>query len=643
MASTTTDGVPYPELGDPFRPQADLQALADWLQEQGITPGGLANPDTPAGALLGTKADLEDGKLPEEQVPDRLTETALSASNAAAVDDDTSPVSVALAKTTPRMTTPEAFGAVGDGTTDDTDAVQAAWDSGAPVALTRTYRCTESLLVDDGLDLWWANPTATLLKDFAAGSGSTEAFIRNRDFASAMTGVRMHGLGRVQGASLSATGKVFCLYADDLVLEGFTVDTWAGGQAFLLAGDRVSARHLWALNSAATTGCGGIRFVGGDDFKALGCHIESGDDVFQFVPVGLSTDPLYDMTIRRGSYEQCTGVSSAARLAAAVILDPSDIGGMTCSIIDSSFRNIKGRAANRGLVVENDDSTGDIDGIQFDSVSVDLTGATAAAQDILVKRDNATYASVGAVKNVDFKRTRVTNPAGTTATVSVVGSCSDITFEKPDMRAATGATSVIDLASVTTARVLGGRVDATGTTGGGVTVGTGGGANAAADVTVDGTRIVGVPDGGYGVNLNAVAGASVVRTVMSEVSGATTAKAARIGSSSTKSAVVGNDFTAFTTASTGRVNNLSTDAVIRGNLGHNPRGAVTTPTMPATGVAYTNTSGYDCTVTVTGGTVTVIRVGGTITNLTSGTVRVPAGQTIMLTYSAAPTWVWIAD
>ena len=65
--------------------------------------------------------------------------------------------------------------------------------------------------------------------------------------------------------------------------------------------------------------------------------------------------------------------------------------------------------------------------------------------------------------------------------------------------------------------------------------------------------------------------------------------------------------------------------------------------MPASGTALTNPFPFDATVYVSGGTVTAIAVGGTATGLTSGAVFVAAGETITLTYSAAPTWVWIGN
>jgi len=77
------------------------------------------------------------------------------------------------------------------------------------------------------------------------------------------------------------------------------------------------------------------------------------------------------------------------------------------------------------------------------------------------------------------------------------------------------------------------------------------------------------------------------------------------------------------------------------NPSGNP-GAKTAPSVPATTVAHTNAFWRDCVVTVTGGTVTAIAVDGQTTGLTSGTVIVPTGKTITLTYSDAPTWKWWA-
>jgi hypothetical protein len=70
-------------------------------------------------------------------------------------------------------------------------------------------------------------------------------------------------------------------------------------------------------------------------------------------------------------------------------------------------------------------------------------------------------------------------------------------------------------------------------------------------------------------------------------------------------------------------------------------GPISPPVVPATTVAYTNGYGRDAFVFVKGGTVTVITVAGiTIANSTGAGVYVPAGKTISITYSSAPTWAW---
>lgn len=82
------------------------------------------------------------------------------------------------------------------------------------------------------------------------------------------------------------------------------------------------------------------------------------------------------------------------------------------------------------------------------------------------------------------------------------------------------------------------------------------------------------------------------------------------------------------------------------NIPYNPQGpSVTTPSVPATTVAQNNTTGVDCTVYINGGTLTDIKVGGVSLGLPAATtnigVGVPAGSSIALTYSVAPTWKWI--
>ena len=109
---------------------------------------------------------------------------------------------------------------------------------------------------------------------------------------------------------------------------------------------------------------------------------------------------------------------------------------------------------------------------------------------------------------------------------------------------------------------------------------------------------------------------------------------------------------------TGQLISLNAEAIANGRIfdnpglnpvmGTNPNTAATiTPAVPATTVAYANGTGFDvdiyitahaaatCTVSIAGVALGVIAVGAL------GTYFLPAGQSITLTYTSAPTWKWM--
>lgn len=67
---------------------------------------------------------------------------------------------------------------------------------------------------------------------------------------------------------------------------------------------------------------------------------------------------------------------------------------------------------------------------------------------------------------------------------------------------------------------------------------------------------------------------------------------------------------------------------------------VTSPAVPSSTVAATNSTGTVVAVAISGGTLTSVVVNGTQVGTTAGTYLVPAGGTISITYSAAPSWTW---
>lgn len=70
-------------------------------------------------------------------------------------------------------------------------------------------------------------------------------------------------------------------------------------------------------------------------------------------------------------------------------------------------------------------------------------------------------------------------------------------------------------------------------------------------------------------------------------------------------------------------------------------GTTNTPAVPATTVNQINTNAWPVLVTITGGTLTSVKVNNVQVGTAAGTYVVPAGQPISITYSSAPTWNWV--
>lgn len=67
------------------------------------------------------------------------------------------------------------------------------------------------------------------------------------------------------------------------------------------------------------------------------------------------------------------------------------------------------------------------------------------------------------------------------------------------------------------------------------------------------------------------------------------------------------------------------------------------PALPASGDFYRNTFKRPAMMTISGGVVTQVNVGGTAFPCTGGSFKVGYGQTVVLVYSVAPTWIWTFD
>jgi hypothetical protein len=100
----------------------------------------------------------------------------------------------------------------------------------------------------------------------------------------------------------------------------------------------------------------------------------------------------------------------------------------------------------------------------------------------------------------------------------------------------------------------------------------------------------------------------------------------------------------FGSYSTSPISKSGNNTIIENNIGYNPVGNFTAPSLPASGTALTNTYGYPCLMSVYGGTVSDIAIDGVSTGHTSGTFVLAPSESITITYDDVtpdpPSWVW---
>jgi hypothetical protein len=398
---------------------------------------------------------------------------------------------------------------------------------------------------------------ARLLKDWAAPPGLAHAFLRNKDFAVRSNGVRITGPGVIGARDHSRTGVVVALYGDDVLLRDLTIDTYAGGQAVMYAGDRGRLERVKIRNSAAETGTGGIRVIGGTDFLATACDVRSGDDCLQFVPIGDPGALLFDMSITRGSFVGCTGASSVSRFMVALLEWTQGDGGMSASVSDCSFSNCRGAGTNRGIVVKNTHSSGTIQRLRFTDCSVDMArSANAGTQEIRIQTDPT---SGGSIRDVTFTRTSITRPVN--GVLRIGGpNVSGVTFDGCTFPAPSGTSSVIAVVDqADRVRML--RSSFVGATGKRLLV-----AGPVAPVTafsVEECRFTEVGNGVWGVDLVGAAGARVAGSTFRQAAGTTTARAVRVSPTSRAVVIEGNDFAGLSNPP--QITNSAPDTVIRNN------------------------------------------------------------------------------
>jgi len=464
-----------------------------------------------------------------------------------------------------------AYGAVGNsnGTagngTDDTVAIQAAMTAAATANKTvvvppGTYRVTASLLCDTNTSIRLTK-VAWLVKDWTADN----ALIRNRVLATKCNDVRVTGEGKlgVPTGSTTVLGNIVDLYGDRIHLRDFTIDGY-NKRGVALNGNLIRCHHLTLLNPGATTGAGGIRFNGGDRFVATACHVDSGDDALQFVPVGAANG----VDITNSAYIGCTGSSSAAKFMAVVLSALTTPGNivMSASIKNVSFIGCHG-SGQTAMKIQNENSSGVVRGVSVIDCSVDMGAAAADQFNHLYINSEA---GTGGMSKLAFRGWTILNPRSRSLIFSGLGTTSDVLFE--DLHLSRGVidstTSVASIAGYNV-RVIGGVFDGGGVAGEVLAVGIG--TIPTANVLIRDAHIVGCANGANGaifVNATTLPRTRIESCTFEEYAGQTAAKAVKITANPTATRVTGNDMSALTTAAANRVSDLATGTMFRDNEGY---------------------------------------------------------------------------
>jgi len=421
---------------------------------------------------------------------------------------------------------------------DWSPAVQAAMDQSVSdgvecLLVPGDYSCDQSLLVDSSLHLRLL-PGARLIKNFANGGGTTGSFLRNRDFATKVSGVVLTGPGIIRAATQSQTGNIIGLYGDQMRLQNFAIDQYAGGRAIVSSGDDWRICNLKISGAPVASGTGGIRVMGGARNIVSHCDVMSGDDAYQFVPSAASGDPLFDSSIRDSSFINCTGRSTNARLIIAGLIDPSAADGaetMSASITGCSFENIRGYSSQVAAIsVHNENSSGSITDVTIENCSIEIE--TTGSQSSLAGSVMLFAPASAGIRDLMLRSIRVVGQPNDQRALALNGNLFRTTLEDLQLSRAAGATTVLATIGGTDTKLIGGVFD-----GGGVTSSShvivlgrvGAGFPPVRPQVLGRSHIGGISNGGAGIRLVDATDARIHGARFDDISGATTARALSIG------------------------------------------------------------------------------------------------------------------
>jgi hypothetical protein len=272
---------------------------------------------------------------------------------------------------------------VGDGTTDDTFALQAAADAvpatGGTVLLPSKRMKVGQIKLGDNTTLW-APGGATLVRYEAAGLTDTDGTITNKNFAAGTnSNIKVIGVNVEQtaGSTFIARPIIFFrvtgLTLEDVSVRGPLTGTWG-----CIIVDGVGVRVTRYFQDAGDGyGEDGLHFCGGRDITVSDCEIHSGDDCLSF------TRDAYDtatMGFTDVAITNCVLESRGGRLV-NIDIDPS-YAGSAVTFQRFTISNLTGRRGTvnaSGLWVKNEAaSTNIIRDVTISNIKIDMSATPEA-------------------------------------------------------------------------------------------------------------------------------------------------------------------------------------------------------------------------------------------------------------------------
>lgn len=363
--------------------------------------------------------------------------------------------------------------------------------------------------------------------------------------------------GRVDGNWSAGVnqGGLLSFNANDGDFADLIGHNWGVGRFVSFCGKNNRIIRLFCFDPRSvdpldTAGVGGIREFKGENNIVAFCGGKAADDFFQSVP-SLDGD-FGGGDCFGGGFYYCTGEST--RLIAA-IANTNDPGGMSGSVVNKTWRGIRGKSSYESIAVQNENSTGIVDAILLDDVVIDATNDT-LDQSVLIEGKNGNR-----VGTVTARSVHIINPKNTGLRVrGTVASWKqyDCDWGKPQ----TSGKSAVDIACQS-----GASINCKWTANGGH----GGDFNGANNFHAGGNRVYDVPNAKAAFLLGTTAATD--RFMADEdnqafrATGATTSVGVTVGSLTTNALIENNDLDQVDTPISQHTSSLNAGNVIRNNKG----------------------------------------------------------------------------